>query len=138
MNTIVLFSGGIDSGACAHYLAREMHEVHPLFVDYGQKAATPEAAAARKLSSALGFTLHSFKMTASRSFGAGEIKGRNAFLVFSAILSEVYKEPCTIALGIHSGTPYYDCTAAFLESIDRLVAEQSDGSARVVAPFLSW
>jgi 7-cyano-7-deazaguanine synthase len=138
MNTIVLFSGGIDSGACAHYLARERHEVHPLFVDYGQRAATAEGAAASKLSCALGLTLDSFRMSTNRSFGAGEIRGRNAFLVLSAILSTVYKEPCTIALGIHAGTPYYDCTAAFIHSIDRLVAEQSDGSARVIAPFLSW
>jgi 7-cyano-7-deazaguanine synthase len=138
MNTIVLFSGGVDSGACAHYLAREKHEVHPLFVDYGQRAAIPEATAAHELSRALGLTLHTAKFSTAHSFGAGEIKGRNAFLVFSAILSTVYVEPCNIALGIHAGTPYYDCTSAFIESIDRLVAEQSDGSVRVVAPFLSW
>jgi len=138
MNTIVLFSGGIDSGACAHYLAREKHEVHPLFVDYGQRAATPEAAAANKLSCALGLKLHSLNISTGRSFGAGEIRGRNAFLVFSAILSPLYNEPCTIALGIHSGTPYYDCTVAFLDSVDRLVTEQSDGRARVIAPFLTW
>lgn len=138
MNTIVLFSGGVDSGACAHYLAGEGHEVHPLFVDYGQRAAIPEIAAASKLSCAMGLTLHSVKMSMNRSFGAGEIRGRNAFLIFSTILSSIYDEPCAIALGIHAGTPYYDCTPAFLCSVDRLVAEQSDGRARVIAPFLMW
>jgi 7-cyano-7-deazaguanine synthase len=138
MNSVVLCSGGIDSAACAWYLAKTGHEVHPLFVDYGHAAASAEAQAAANLSSTMGFQLHTMKASMNRSFGAGEIRGRNAFLILSAVLSTAYSEPCIIALGIHAGTIYYDCTVGFVNAVDRVVAEQSDGRARVVAPFVSW
>src|SRR3981189_786657 len=109
MRTIVLLSGGIDSSACAHFLAHEGgNDVHPLFVDYGQKAAHAERTAAHALSEVLGLTSHTFAVSNNQSFGKGEIRGRNAFLIFCAVMSALYVEPCQIALGIHAGTPYYD------------------------------
>jgi 7-cyano-7-deazaguanine synthase len=43
-----------------------------------------------------------------------------------------------LALGIHSGTGYYDCSAAFMKSMAALVAEHTDGSLILLAPFLDW
>jgi 7-cyano-7-deazaguanine synthase len=138
VKTIVLFSGGFDSAACAHWLLVQKHLVELLFIDYGQQAAPHEISAAEALSSSLSLTLQRFQLTTGRRHGAGEIRCRNAILILSAILSEFYCEPCLLALGIHAGTPYYDCTPAFLETINRLVGEQSNGTCRVIAPFLTW
>ena len=84
--TVVLFSGGIDSSACAHYLQTRGHAVRGLFVDYGQKAAKNEKAAAERLSISLGMKFSVLNVKMDRCFGAGEIRGRNAFLVFSSLL----------------------------------------------------
>lgn len=137
-DALVLFSGGIDSAACAHFLSRNGHRVRALFIDYGQKAATPERAAAQKLSSTLNVVLETINISTIGSFGAGEIEGRNAFLIFSAMICGFCRGTGPIALGVHDGTPYYDCTPAFIAAADRLVAEYTDGRRRVVAPFLSW
>jgi 7-cyano-7-deazaguanine synthase len=43
-----------------------------------------------------------------------------------------------LALGIHFGTAYYDCSAAFMKAIAALVAEHTDGRLTLLAPFLEW
>ncbi len=136
--TVILFSGGVDSAACAHYLQHNGHSVRGLFVDYGQAAASLESAAADQLSAVLKINLSKVQVATQRSFGIGEIRGRNAFLIFASMLEDESGRTQSIALGIHAGTNYYDCSPAFVESINRLVAEYTDGRTRVVAPFVDW
>jgi hypothetical protein len=50
-----------------------------LFVDYGQAAASSEAKASAAIASHFGVDYQSLSCT-GRTFGAGEIRGRNAFL----------------------------------------------------------
>lgn len=138
MNALVLISGGIDSTSCAYYLKSQGHRIRPIFVDYGQKAAGPELVAADNVCRLMGLDLCVLKANLGQSFGSGEIKGRNAFLILSAMLSRSFSNPCLIGIGIHAGTPYYDCTEGFLNVVDRLVSEYTDGTCHVVAPFLSW
>jgi 7-cyano-7-deazaguanine synthase len=136
-DALVLLSGGIDSAACAWHLRNQGHSIRGLFVDYGQKAAQPERRAARAVSNALEVELDCISVTSPARFGAGEITGRNAFLVFAALLTTKLSKGI-IALAIHSGTTYYDCSTAFAGSIDRLVAEHTDGRIRLSTPFISW
>jgi 7-cyano-7-deazaguanine synthase len=137
-HTIVMLSGGIDSAACVRYLQESGQSVQTLFVDYGQKAAGPERNAAEQLSSILGVELTKLQLKAPHSFGTGEISGRNAFLIFCCLLVKGHERPDAIAIGIHAGTPYYDCSPAFLEAVGRLVIEYTDGRTRVLAPFVDW
>jgi 7-cyano-7-deazaguanine synthase len=133
----VLLSGGIDSAACAYMLARRGLAVQGLFFDYGQRAVTPEERAATSVAEYLQVPLRRLRLSGPEPFGAGEISGRNAFFVFAALLY-LRGRPGVLALGLHSGTGYYDCSDAFLASIDRLVAEHTDGQVSVIAPFVSW
>ena len=123
LNTVVLLSGGMDSAACAQTSG---HHVHGVFVDYGQRAAVPEQRAAEQLSSGLGIELSVVQVKTQQSFGTGENAGRNAFLVFCALLNFGHQRMDAIALGIHAGTTYYDCSRAFLacryELFDRITA----------------
>ena len=136
-NALVLLSGGIDSAACARYLQDEGFSVSCVFIDYGQAAAKPERVAAAALADTLKTTLSVVTVSSKRRFGVGEIPGRNAFLILTAMtICEVNSG--VISLGIHGGTSYYDCSPAFFASVDRLVAEYSDGRVRVSAPFLLW
>jgi 7-cyano-7-deazaguanine synthase len=136
-DAIVLLSGGIDSAACARFLKNNDHSVRALFVDYGQKAVTPERRSAEALSNAIGITLDCVSLASPAQFGSGEVAGRNAFLVFAALLTGRLRRG-VIALGIHSGTTYYDCSTAFAQSIDRLLAEHTDGQVRLSTPFITW
>jgi 7-cyano-7-deazaguanine synthase len=129
---IVLLSGGLDSAACAHLLQQSDHKVRGLFLAYGQAAAEPERRAASHVAQHLRFPLSELTMTGSVAFGPGELTGRNATFVFAALLFS--RPTCgSIVLGVHAGTPYYDCSPAFVAA-DRLVAEHTDGRVRLLAP----
>jgi 7-cyano-7-deazaguanine synthase len=69
-------------------------------------------------------------------FEAGEIPARNLALLTTATL--LTQGPRVVALGIHAGTGYFDCSPIFLAQADRLLAECTGGAASLVAPFLHW
>jgi 7-cyano-7-deazaguanine synthase len=130
-------SGGIDSYACAHLLQSQGFDVRGVFIEHGQAAVAPEARAVGKISALLSVPLLSLKVSGGLSFTSGELIGRNAFLISTAMFASG-STAGLIAIGVHAGTPYYDCSGLFIESMGRLVSEQSDGSVKLVAPFLHW
>jgi 7-cyano-7-deazaguanine synthase len=133
----VLLSGGIDSAACAHFLLSNDYKVRAAFFNYGQPAALPEATSAVAIARALRVPLKQYSIAGGPCFQSGEIVGRNAFLVLGALL--LGQNPSGfIALGIHAGTTYYDCSPAFVESLARLLAEHTSGKLRLLTPFLNW
>ncbi|TPG49281.1 tRNA methyl transferase-like protein [Roseomonas nepalensis] len=134
---IVLLSGGLDSAACAHLLQQAGHSVTGLFLSYGQQAAGPERYAAQKIARHLGISLCKLTLSSGSRFGAGELTGRNAMFVLAALFFGRIAGG-SIVLGIHAGTPYYDCSPAFAGAMDRLVAEHTDGRVRVLTPLLDW
>jgi 7-cyano-7-deazaguanine synthase len=136
-NAVVLTSGGIDSAACAHFLKAEGNDVHCVFIDYGQRAATRERTAADAIARSLRLPLSVYTFVEASTFPPGELRGRNAFLITAGLFLERLTSGL-LAIGIHAGTPYYDCSAAFFELMGRVVSEHTDGSVRLVAPFLNW
>jgi 7-cyano-7-deazaguanine synthase len=137
MPAIVLFSGGIDSAACAHFLRANGLEVTALFFDFGQAAKDSELRAAGALSNYFKIPLLTATFLAGQQYGVGEIVARNAFFVFAALMA-IGRNTSVIALGIHSGSPYYDNSPRFLDALSTLVAEHTDGRTTLAAPFVSW
>lgn len=135
-NALVLMSGGIDSTACAHFLANREMAVHGIFLDFGQCASVLERRAAHAIAESINIPLHSFSVVGA-SFSSGELVGRNAFLLHSAAFLTGLRRGL-VALGVHAGTPYHDCSLGFVESMARSFAENSDGALSVVAPFVTW
>ena len=133
----VLVSGGIDSAALVAFYLRQRSNVRAMFVDFGQPAAKQESSAARAICRHYDIRLSIMTVKARVAFTSGEIPGRNAFLVFSAILS-CGRKPGIIALGIHEGSAYYDCTESFLKGIQTVVDGYKAGRIKVAAPFLNW
>ena len=133
----VLLSGGIDSAACAHLLRARGHDVGGFFVDYGQAAANPEECAAKSIASQIGIPLGVYRVLGGPYFTPGELIGRNAFLLLSAVLLAPNKSGL-VAIGVHAGTTYYDCSFAFIEKMGRLISEHTDGTLQLLAPFLKW
>jgi 7-cyano-7-deazaguanine synthase len=131
---VVLLSGGIDSFACAHFLRSNEFEVSTVFIDFGQGAAEQEHAATARISKLLDVERRVVRihLEAGGVFGAGEIPARNLVLLTAATMFTA--GPRVIALGIHAGTQYFDCSAAFVAEIDRLLSECTNGAVSVVAP----
>jgi 7-cyano-7-deazaguanine synthase len=134
---VVLLSGGMDSAACVHFFTDQDYDVRGLFIDYGQAAAGPEREAAADVARHFDIQLSQFQCKGSVYLGAGEIRARNAFLVMAAAMW-VPLPSFSIALGIHAGTPYVDCSEQFLSMANALLDAYTDGSVKCAAPFLDW
>ncbi len=133
----ILLSGGVDSAACMKFMQLQGLAVRTLFIDYGQPAAALEHAAAAGLAELHNCPFEVVTVRGDSRFGSGELLGRNAFFIFTAMFF-LKGTPGMLALGLHSGTHYYDCSEAFLSLANRLVAEHTNGSVSVIAPFVSW
>jgi 7-cyano-7-deazaguanine synthase len=133
----VLISGGMDSAACIDFYQRQRFVVTGLHIAYGQPASRQEVAAATAIAHHYGIPLTIIRLVGPRPKSDGELLGRNAFLLFTALM-EIVDHPAIIALGIHSGTPYYDCSPSFLTAVQSIIDGQCDGRIRVAAPFVEW
>ena len=135
---VVLLSGGIDSFACAHFLRRSHFTPSAVFVDYGQAAGEQELAATARICALLRIerTVVRLRAKPTERFNGGEIPGRNLALVSVATLFTHGAQ--VVALGIHAGTRYFDCSQSFADQADRLIAECTGGASALFAPFLHW
>ncbi len=41
-------------------------------------------------------------------------------------------------MGIHSGTPYYDCSKEFVSSVNSILKGYTSGEILLDAPFIDW
>jgi 7-cyano-7-deazaguanine synthase len=133
----VLVSGGVDSLACLGFYLAQGVRVKAMHFDYGQNARVQELEAAQKVADYYKVGLHYKRLSNARTKDAGEIFGRNAFLLFAALL-ELDSSSGLIAIGVHAGTRYFDCGEEFIVSIQRLFDGYCAGKIKVAAPFLKW
>ena len=134
---IVLFSGGIDSTACVHFLKTQHFAVHGLFIDYSQAAAEQERRAVESLAPTLSIQVSILRIAGLEYSGPGELIGRNALLISAALFASKGRS-CTIATGIHAGTGYYDCSERFLDTMNSITQAQTDGKVSIFNPFADW
>jgi 7-cyano-7-deazaguanine synthase len=135
-NAVVLLSGGIDSSACVHYYLSAGYNVVGLFIDYGHPASGCEKLASAKIAEAFGIYLHTLKITGA-FVSAGEVRGRNALLVCSALMY-MNMECGLVVLGIHAGTDYSDCSPSFISKVQEVADLYADGRIQIAAPFLQF
>lgn len=132
---VVLLSGGIDSaGVIAYYLAQK-RAVRALHVDLGQAPRVSEWAAARRIAAYYSIPVERVVADVGLRSTKGEHHARNALLILAAACRLV-REPHVIALGIHSGVPYYDCSPIFVSDMQRLLDGYFEGTVQLDAPFL--
>ena len=81
--------------------------------------------------------LEVFSCAGTRKQQPGEVTGRNAFLVFAA-MTQMERGAKTLAIGIHSGTPYFDCGEDFVKYLQVMADGYTMGRLRILAPFLLW
>ena len=135
-STLVLASGGIDSSTLLALSVQQGLEPIALFVDFGQPAAEAESRAIANICGWLNISWRRVRYAGSR-FHAGEIRGRNAFLLQVALL-EFPSDSGIVVLGVHAGTDYADCSPEFMRIMGRSYGLCTGGTIIAVAPFLDW
>ncbi|MGY2982681.1 7-cyano-7-deazaguanine synthase [Bradyrhizobium sp. USDA 4508] len=144
---LLLFSGGLDSSALAFWKRPDVC----LTIDYGQRPARGEIAAAAAICRELGLR-HELMTIDLRALGTGSLAGtapaefakaeefwpyRNQMLITMAgmrFISEGLKE---IMIGAVRTDVHADGKAPFLRGINRLMSIQ-EGSVAVTAPGLAF
>jgi 7-cyano-7-deazaguanine synthase len=137
VDVLVLLSGGIDSTACLHYYLSEKFSLECIFIDYGQKSKKYELESAKKITEYYDIKLIELKIDSLKDYDEGEIVGRNSFLVISTIMN-IENNYRIIGMGIHKGTPYYDCSESFLKTMNDLLHGYFNGKVMLDAPFITW
>jgi len=137
MKTLVLLSGGVDSSCCVAFYRRLGYDVRGVFVDYGQPVNQKEEQSAKAIADHYSISVDIIRCSGPSVDFHGEISGRNAFLVFAALL---YVPQLTglLALGIHAGTEYYDCSEHFAYAVNDILSGYRNGAAVLATPFLNW
>src|SRR5258708_38528510 len=136
MNALVLLSGGIDSGCCVAFYRQAGHDVTGVFIDYGQPVNQQEEHSAKAIACHYAIPLHVIRLSGPYKEFRDEIAGRNAFLTFAALLHFPHVAG-VIALGIHPGSVYYDCSDHFVGHLNALLSGYRNGQVVLVAPFLT-
>jgi len=129
----VLLSGGADSAALLVQLIGDDLTANALFVNYGQPAVAEERRASRAIARHLKVPWSSATVkTRTAVPTTGEIRGRNAMLLAVA----GHTQPTDfVAIGVHGGTGYPDCSRAFADAWQGLLDVQYGGTTRVLVPF---
>lgn len=136
-HVLVLLSGGIDSTACTAFYLTQRFSVCALFFDYGQPSARRESDAASAICRHYGIPLEKIVCSGFGQWSGSYIPGRNAFLLHAALM--VFKHTTgIIAIGVHSGTPYYDCSEQFIRHMQSSFDLYTDGRVSIGAPFVQW
>lgn len=136
-SAIILLSGGLDSTAALSFYKEMGYETKPIYVNYGQAAHKVEEDHAFAVSEYFELKLETLTFHSGINFSQGLIKGRNAFLIFAALISH-QEHSGLISMGIHSGTNYYDCSSDFANSVNRILANYTMGEMIFDAPFINW
>jgi 7-cyano-7-deazaguanine synthase len=134
--TVVLCSGGLDSSTLAADIQQAGADMTCCFIRYGQPARRAEHRAVVEITEWLGVPLRDLTVRGLQLPPFGEVPYRNALLVIAA-LAAVPKAD-VVALAVHGGTGYRDCSPPFLEIMQHVADFHSDGRVRVIAPYVEW
>jgi 7-cyano-7-deazaguanine synthase len=134
---LILLSGGIDSAACVNFYVDFGRPPCCLFIDYGQPAAENEAKSAKAIADYYSIPLLYSKWKGNFSKTPGFINGRNSFLIAAALM-ERPPTVSVIAIGIHAGTVYQDCSKLFLMKMQNVIDVYENGKIQLSAPFIDF
>jgi 7-cyano-7-deazaguanine synthase len=130
----VLLSGGIDSAVVLALLVGGSRDTVAIWVDYGQRAAASERDASRAIASCYGVAWAELGVANLAPPPVGEFPGRNDLLVAVAAAASPGR---SIAIGVHAGTGYADCSPSWAQAWQELLTAQYHGAVCLLAPLAS-
>lgn len=133
----LLLGGGIDSAALIAFYISRGSTVQGIHFNYNQPSFEGERCAVLALAQYYNISLNTIDLGLKIACTQGEYHCRNATLLLASA-SILPTKQSRFAIGIHAGTPYYDCSQAFLEDIQRILNGYFAGSVQVEAPFIEF
>jgi 7-cyano-7-deazaguanine synthase len=134
----VLLSGGLDSSCLAALYVHQGWSVRALLVDYDQPALAEELAAASVVAGQLGIRLDQIAMRGLTKWPIdAAMPGRNGLLLLAG-LAHFGPAFDVIAIGIHGGSRYWDCSPDFVKAMQSIFDGYTLGVVQVGAPFVAW
>ena len=149
----ILLSGGIDSSIMALLYKKERFDVHPLFIDYGQRAGKQEWNACKKICLKLHLhnpmripvcsisKLHKNLLTSrSSKVESPFFPFRNLILISIAALY-AYESNCNnLAIGIvgRGAVSFPDCSQEFISSLSKSLSLAVNSEIRVFTPLIGF
>ncbi|MBI4965462.1 MAG: 7-cyano-7-deazaguanine synthase [Desulfomonile tiedjei] len=134
-NILILMGGGIDSTALLHYFLLRDYAVRGLHYDYGQPTAAAEQRAVKAVAAYYGIEVGLQNLPVPVRRVEYEFACRNALLVLAAAAAHGHQYT-SIGLGIHTGTPYFDCSRVFIQHLQSLLDGYFQGVLQLQAPFV--
>jgi 7-cyano-7-deazaguanine synthase len=134
---VVLLGGGIDSSVVVDLLRRRNKGLMGVHFNYGQPALRGERRAVRAIAHRYGVPVRWRNLGPPVSQQGDEFFCRNALFIL-ATAAELGFEPLRIVTGIHAQSPYYDCSAEFLTTVQRLLDGHFHGRIVVETPLLGF
>lgn len=134
-STVVLLSGGVDSAVVLAFLLRESWSAEAVFVDFDQRAVEPERAASNRIARHYGVRWKEIAIGPLRTVPFAEVPGRNDLLL---AIASVARPSSHVAVGVHAGTGYADCSLDHIRAWQSLFDLQFGGSRRVLAPLIDF
>lgn len=135
---VICYGGGVDSTALIAYYLDLGFKVSGIHFGYGQPALGNEREAVEAISQHYQVPVVLSELRPSLVVRKDkECMGRNAlFVLFAAQLLK--GESGLISLGIHAGTSYYDCSAAFTKDMQQLLDGYYRGTVVLDVPFVNF
>lgn len=133
----LLLGGGIDSTALIAFYLSCGSSVRGIHFNYNQPSFEGEHRAVLALTQHYNISLTTIDLGLKIACTQGEYHCRNATLLFSAA-SILPSKKGRFAIGIHAGTPYYDCSKKFVEDMQRIFDGYFAGSVQIEAPFVEF
>lgn len=119
-----------------HLLKEHGHQVHGMFVHYGQAAAESERRASLAVANFFEIEWTERVVQGGPTYAGGEIQHRNAMLIFVAAM-QGGSNASAVSIGIHGGVPYTDCSQEFIAAAQS-VLHYSAWRPALIAPLQTW
>lgn len=134
---VVLFSGGIDSTGLIHYYLSKNYLIKAVHFNYGQANYSKEKEAIKAIGDYYGVETSYVDFGFKLNNSSGEYIGRNPLFILVAS-NLINSSNSKIAIGIHQGTAYYDCSAQFLRDCQQILDGYFGGTVLIEAPFIDF
>lgn len=133
----VLLSGGIDSTALVEYYLSKGYNVCGIHYQYGQASRDKEQQASENVSHYYGIQTRVVQLGFALKQSNGEFAGRNALFIIGAL--SCVPEGCSkIAIGIHLGSLFYDCTEQFINNCQSILDGYFGGTVILESPLVAY
>ncbi|MDR2565896.1 MAG: 7-cyano-7-deazaguanine synthase [Bifidobacteriaceae bacterium] len=131
---VTLLSGGFDSALTLSLLLDSGWASTALFVNYGQIPVRDERAASRSLASYFQVEWRETVVQGIQATPFAEIPSRNDLLLSIAAAACPRR---SLAIGIHAGTDFLDCSVPYARAWQHLLDAQFNGVRRILAPLIN-